>query len=87
MGCLCISLTFGLVPTYEQLAKDFIMTSREWLLGLARLHQQRGEPIPVDMLAEADRLGLSLTLFDQPNNAQLHQGEFDNGTNKEETDF
>ena len=55
------------------------MTSREWLLGLARLYQQRGEPIPVDMLAEADRLGLSLTLFDQPNNAQLHQGEFDNG--------
>ena len=75
------------MATYEQLAKDFIMTSREWLLGLARLHQQRGEPIPVDMLAEADRLGLSLTLFDQPKNAQLHQGEFDNGTITEETDF
>lgn len=63
------------------------MTSREWLLGLARLHQQRGEPIPVDMLAEADRLGLSLTLFDQPNNANEHQGDYDNGKHEEETDF
>ena len=59
------------------------MSSHEWLLGLARLHQQRGEPIPVDVLAEADRLGLSLTLFDQPKT----QGVDIYDEHKEETDF
>lgn len=63
------------------------MSSHEWLLGLARLYQQRGDPIPIDVLAEADKLGLSLTLFDQPKNANEHQGEFDNGNDQEETDF
>ena len=63
------------------------MTSREMLLGLARLYQQRGEPIPIDMLAEADRLGLSLSYFGQPhNNANLHQGDIDHGKS-EETDL
>ena len=61
------------------------MTSREMLLGLARLYQERGEPIPVDMMAEADRLGLALTLFGQPNsNANSHQGDKDNGTSEED---
>jgi hypothetical protein len=68
------------------------MTSREMLLGLARLYEDRGEPIPLDLLAEADRLGLSLTLFGQPAShidANSHQGDLDNGTSKqqEETDL
>ena len=42
------------------------MHPHERLLGMARLLQMRGEPIPLDMLAEAERLGLSLSLFDEP---------------------
>lgn len=70
------------------------MTSREMLLGRARLYQERGEPIPVDMMAEAERLGLSLSLFGQPTNteqidAKSHQGDWINGNSKleKETDL
>lgn len=59
------------------------MHPQERLLGMARLLQLRGEPIPLDMLAEAERLGLSLQLFDEPttsqNDANLQEGEFLNG--------
>ena len=44
------------------------MHLREKVLGLARLHLMRGEPIPADLLAEADSLGLLLSAFDQPTN-------------------
>jgi len=59
------------------------MHPHERLLGMARLLQMRGEPIPLDMLAEADRLGLSLQLFDEPsttqNDANLQEGDILNG--------
>lgn len=42
------------------------MNPREKVLGMGNLYVRRGEPIPLDVLAEADRLGLSLTDFDQP---------------------
>ena len=44
------------------------MHLRERVLGLARLHTMRGEPIPADILAEADSLGILLTELDQPPN-------------------
>ena len=42
---------------------------------MAKLLQQRGEPIPTDMLAQADELGLSLVRFDQPAKHLDHEGE------------
>lgn len=44
------------------------MHLRERVLGLARLHLMRGEPIPADLLAEADSLGILLSELDQPTN-------------------
>ena len=65
------------------------MHPREMLLGMVRLYQQRGEPIPIDVLAEADRLGLSVAQFDQPTlittDANLREGDTSHGT--EEDDF
>jgi|TARA_B110000444_G_C18767363_1_gene560702 hypothetical protein len=63
------------------------MNPREKVLGVGNLYLQRGEPIPLDVLAEADRLGLSLTDFDQPstnyNDANYQEGEFLNGTEED----
>ena len=61
------------------------MHPREFLLGKAKAMQLRGEPIPLDMLVEAERLGLSLEIFNDPitsteNDANLQEGEFLNGT-------
>ena len=42
------------------------MTIREKLLGIGQAYLQRGEPIPLDLLAEADKWGLSLSDFGQP---------------------
>ena len=60
------------------------MHPRERLLGMAKLLQLRGQPLPLDMLAEAERLGLSLQLFDEPtntneDNANLHEGDISYG--------
>ena len=55
------------------------MTSREMLLGMAKLYQQRGEPIPADMLAEADRLGLSLKIFHEPTHQLSDEGDVIDG--------
>lgn len=44
------------------------MHLRERVLGLARLHLIRGEPVPADLLAEADSLGILLSELDQPTN-------------------
>lgn len=44
------------------------MHLRERVLGLARLHRLRGEPVPADLLAEADSLGILLSELDQPTN-------------------
>lgn len=56
------------------------MNPRVKLLGMAKLLQQRGEPIPLDMLAQADELGLSLARFDQPQQPHDHEGEDAHGT-------
>lgn len=42
------------------------MNPREKILGMGKLYLMRGEPIPLDLLAEAERLGLSLIMFEQP---------------------
>ena len=53
------------------------MDPRERLLGLAQMLRERGEPIPLDRLAEADALGLSLAEVDEPvvPELQQHEGE------------
>ena len=62
------------------------MHPREFLLGKAKAMQERGEVIPLDMLVEAERLGLSLEIFNEPivstndNDANRQEGEFLNGT-------
>jgi hypothetical protein len=61
------------------------MDPRERILGIGKLHVLRGEPIPLDVLAEADRLGLSLTDFDQPKTSQIdHEGDSKHGCNEED---
>ena len=44
------------------------MDPRERLLGMGKMYLKRGEPIPLDLLAEADELGLSLIEFGLPDN-------------------
>jgi len=54
------------------------MHPKERLLGMAKLLKLRGEPIPLDMLVEAERLGLSHRLLDEPthnDDANLHEGD------------
>jgi hypothetical protein len=40
------------------------MHPRERVLNRARLHLDRGEPLPLDLLVALDELGLSLVNFD-----------------------
>jgi hypothetical protein len=42
------------------------MNAREKLLGIGKLHLMRGEPIPLDILVQADELGLSIEDFGEP---------------------
>ena len=42
------------------------MNPEELLLGRVKTLRKRGKPIPLDLLAEADHLGLSLIEFDEP---------------------
>ena len=61
------------------------MDPRERILGIGKLHVLRGEPIPLDVLAEADRLGLCLTDFDQPTIPLTdHEGDLLHGSNEED---
>ena len=61
------------------------MDPRERILGIGKLHVLRGEPIPLDVLAEADRLGLSLLDFDQPHIPEIdHEGDELHGINEED---
>ena len=48
------------------------MHPREKVLQTARLLQSRGEPIPLDVLAEADRLGLIIGVGDMPEGENQH---------------
>ena len=56
------------------------MDPRERLLGMGKLYLQRGEPIPLTLLAEAEELGLSHAEFGLPTNAIDEDGDL---TNKE----
>ena len=42
------------------------MHPREQLLQLAKFYRLRDLAVPADVLAQAERYGLDLTLFDQP---------------------
>lgn len=42
------------------------MHPRERVLEQARLCQLRGQPVPVDLLAKADALGISMAHMGQP---------------------
>ena len=42
------------------------MNPREMLLGIGKLYLTRGQPIPLDSLAQADELGLSIEDFGEP---------------------
>lgn len=55
------------------------MHPRERLLGKARQLRLRGEPIPTDMLAEAERLGLSHRIFNEPTHEVNDEGEIVDG--------
>ena len=55
------------------------MHPREKILQTARLLQSRGETIPLDVLAEADRLGLIIGVGDMPEGENQHGYE----TNRE----
>ncbi len=53
------------------------MDPRERLLGIGKLYLKRGQPIPLDLLVEAEELGLSLVEFGLPttNNNNEKEGE------------
>jgi hypothetical protein len=57
------------------------MNPRERLLGMGRLYLQRGEPIPVTLLAEAEQYGLSLSEYDEPTFALTEEGDIKDGEN------
>lgn len=54
------------------------MDPRERVLGLGKLHLQRGEPIPLTLLVEAEELGLSLAEFGLPTNPIDEDGNLNN---------
>jgi len=57
------------------------MNPREKLLGIGKLHLLRGEPIPLDILVQADELGLSIEDFGEPTvETQDHEGDNTHGT-------
>lgn len=51
------------------------MDPREQLLGIGKLYQIRGEPIPLTLLVEAEKLGLSLAEFGLSTNPIDDDGE------------
>lgn len=60
----------------------------EELLGLAQIYRQRGDPIPLDLLAQADQLGLSLEYLGEPTFKATEKGDYShNGKHEEETDL
>jgi len=52
------------------------MHPREKLLGMVELYRKRNQPIPVDLLAQADALGLVVAGFEDPLQPETTQGEF-----------
>jgi hypothetical protein len=52
---------------------EFPMHPRERVLGLARLAVEAGEPIPVDVIAEAEALGIYASALGQPSTSKIEQ--------------
>jgi len=50
---------------------------KERLLGIGKMYLKRGEPIPINLLAEAEEHGLSLAEFGLPTNAVNDDCEID----------
>lgn len=44
------------------------MTEKEKVLQLAFILMKHGEPLPIDLLARAEQLGLEVDKLDDPNN-------------------
>ena len=59
------------------------MDPRERILGMGKLYLKRGLAIPVDLLAEAEQLGLSLAEFGLPTNNHDEQDEGDRNVETE----
>ena len=49
------------------------MHPKERVLELARLCEMQGRAVPVDLLAEADELGIQLTALDQSPNSTYQE--------------
>ena len=49
------------------------MSEIEAVLVKARLLMSRGQPLPVDLLAQADELGIELSSLDQPKQQTNHE--------------
>lgn len=60
------------------------MEPRERILGMGRRYVERGEPIPLTLLAEAEAMGLSLAEFGLPTNAVDDDGDT---TDEKETHY
>ncbi len=63
------------------------MNEREKVLQMALILMKHGEPLPIDLLARAEQLGIEVTDLEQPNNqnntqsdATFQEGEILNGT-------
>ena len=64
------------------------MTIREKILGIGRVYIMRGQPIPADVLAQADALGLSLADFDEPTFTHANlEGDDNYGTEETKADL
>ena len=64
------------------------MHPRERILEMGKLCLERGEPIPLTLLAEADEWGMSLADFEQPTFTHDDlQGEDNYGASIKETDI
>lgn len=51
------------------------MDEIEAVLGIAMTLKERGEPLPLDLLARADELGIMVEHLDQPKTPQQNENE------------
>jgi len=63
------------------------MHPRERVLGLARLAVEAGEPIPVDVIAEAEALGIYASALGQPSTPTIEQLRREKENNDGEIEF
>jgi hypothetical protein len=63
------------------------MHPRERVLGLARLAVEAGEPIPVDVIAEAEALGIYASALGQPSTPTLEQLRLEKENTDGESEF